>query len=143
MKINLQKFDPNAIVPTLGTPGSAGYDLYSLEDAILFKDKPTPIRTGIGLEIPKGYVGLICPRSGLSAKNAVTVHNGPGIIDSDYRSEIKVILISDNTQHNHIVKKGDRIGQIVFVKYKNFDFNIVGLLNSTERGENGFGSTGK
>lgn len=100
------------------------------------------VRIGWAAAIPKGYVGLICPRSGLSLKEGITVGNGPGVVDSDYRGEIGVIL--HNTGRNPFaIRGGDRIAQLVIVPVMEMQIKVVNDLDSTHRDENGFGSTGK
>jgi len=123
------------------TPGSAGADLVSDEDAILLPGHRAVISTGVQLEIPSGYVGMICPRSGLALKHCVTVLNAPGIIDFDYRGIIKVILINLG-DCEYFVKKGDRIAQIIFTQFSQCHMNEVQGMTDTSRGSEGFGSTG-
>lgn len=139
MKIKL--LHPDAIVPTFANPGDAGADLYALENEIIHGRKQKLVSTGIALEIPEGYVGLIRPRSGLATKRGLGM-NSSGVIDSGYRGEIKVCLInhSDETQY---INQGDRIAQIIFVvSMYGFDFEVVDELSDSERGIGGHGSTG-
>lgn len=139
MKIKL--LHPNAIVPTFANPGDAGADLYALENEIIHSRRQKLVSTGIALEIPEGYVGLIRPRSGLATKRGLGMNNS-GVIDSGYRGEIKVCLInhSDETQY---INQGDRIAQIIFVvSMYGFDFEVVNELSDSERGISGHGSTG-
>ena len=120
MKIKLS--DTNAKIPTRGTSESAGYDLYSLNDYYVYPQERTNIRTGITLEIPKGYYGRIAPRSGLALKNGIDVM--AGVIDCDYRGEIGVILYNTDNNIPFHIKIGDRIAQIIFEKYYTFKFKI-------------------
>ena len=144
MKINIKKLNENAIVPTYGSPFSAGADLYACEegDLVIAAGETKLVHTGIALEIPEGLVGLIYARSGLASKRGLAPANKVGVIDSDYRGEIMVAL------HNHglsdqTVAVGERIAQIVFTPYVSADFDLVDELSDTVRGEGGFGSTGR
>lgn len=129
-------------IPVYGNPGDAGADLISTEKLILRAGTRAVAPTGTWLQIPKGYVGLIHPRSGLAFKHGLTVTNAPGTIDSGYRGEIKVLLINHGQQTVEI-EKGDRIAQLVVQKFETVDFEQVDELSDTARGEAGFGSTGK
>ena len=102
------------VVPTYQTPGSAGCDLIASEEVSISPGKWIAVSTGLYLEIPKGYVAQVCPRSGLAMKHGVSVLNAPGIIDSDYRGEVKVLLVNHDSLR-YTVKKGDRIAQLVFL----------------------------
>ncbi|MBO4310687.1 MAG: dUTP diphosphatase [Lachnospiraceae bacterium] len=146
MNVKIKKLSENATVPTYGTPYAAGADLYAcLEESVSIKPLETKmIGTGIAMEIPEGYVGLVFARSGLACKKGLAPANKVGVIDSDYRGEIKVAL------HNHngsgealLVELGERIAQIAIVPYLKAEFEIADELEETNRGENGFGSTGK
>jgi dUTP pyrophosphatase len=139
MKIEIKKLHPNAVTPTKGTDGSSGYDLYALEGADLTPGVPVAIPTGISAAIPKGYGGFLCPRSGLSSKG-INI-NGPGIIDSDYRGDIKAILINNGNSSYHVNEK-DRVAQILFVKTEDVEFDEAKDLSDTSR-KGGLGSTGK
>lgn len=142
-KINIKKLSSNAKIPSYATDFAAGCDLYSSSsEKISFNPGETKlINTGIAMEIPLGYAGLIYARSGLATKRGLAPANKVGVIDSDYRGEIMVAL------HNHTneVKEIDpyeRIAQLVITPYVKGLFNEVDDLNETKRGENGFGSTG-
>lgn len=138
MKIKLT--DLNAQIPTKGSEHSAGYDLYSCCNALIHPQERALVKAGIVLEIPEGYYGRIAPRSGLALKNGIDVM--AGVIDSDYRGEIGVILHNtDKTVPFHI-KIGDRIAQLIIEKYYTFDLKKSDDLNYSERGSGGFGSTG-
>jgi dUTP pyrophosphatase len=131
-------------LPDYQTPGSAGVDLCAWidRDLVLLPMQREIVPTGIFLEIPQGMEAQIRPRSGLAAKNGVTVLNTPGTIDSDYRGEIKVILIN-LSDRDFIIKNGDRIAQMVFAPYVQVEFDEVTELSNTQRGTGGFGHTGK
>lgn len=140
MKIQIILNNPLAKVPTKSSPESAGYDLYSIEDIKLDPHSRKLISTGIKIKFPKEYYGRVAPRSGLSCKG---IDIGAGVIDSDYRGEIKVLLIN-NSENIFNVEISDRIAQLIFEKYENdAEFELVDILNETYRGCKGFGSSGK
>lgn len=133
-----------AKIPSYQTDGAAGADISAFlkEDFVLKAGERAIVPTGIKIAIPLGFEIQVRPRSGLAAKNGVTVLNTPGTIDSDYRGEIKVILINLGKE-DFIIKNGERIAQLVVSPVTKGTFEIVDSLDATERGENGFGSTGK
>lgn len=141
INVKFKKLDPSAITPTYAHPGDAGADLYSIESFVLAGGAKHLTATGIAIEMPPGYVGLVHPRSGLAHKYGISIVNTPGTVDSTYRGEIKVNLINLTTSAVKIAK-GDRIAQIVFQKYSTALFTEVDELDITLRGINGFGSTG-
>lgn len=141
--IKFKKLSENAKVPSYGSPYSAGADLYLLSDGIITV-KPGEMvtaHTGIALEIPDGYMGLIFARSGLATKRGLAPANKVGVIDSDYRGEIMVALYNHSSSDTAI-EPGERMAQIVFVPYIKADFAQAEALGVTVRGEGGFGSTG-
>lgn len=133
----------NFSLPTYKTEGSAGVDLQaSISEPIVLKPMDRVlVPTGLFMSIPEGYEGQIRGRSGLAIKHGVTLANGVGTIDSDYRGEIKVILINLGKE-NFIIEHGDRIAQFVFKKYEKAQFEEVDFLEETVRGQGGFGHTG-
>ena len=143
-KVNIKRLSSDAKLPTYGTDYAAGADLYACSsEKISFEPGETKlIKTGIALEVPEGYAGLIYARSGLASKRGLAPANKVGVVDSDYRGEVMVAL------HNHTneVKEIDpyeRIAQLVIAPYLKAEFNEVDELDETVRGEGGFGSTGK
>ncbi len=130
-------------LPAYKTAGSAGMDLYAnITESIEIKPmQRTLVPTGLFLELPTGYEAQIRPRSGLAIKNGITCLNTPGTIDSDYRGEISVILIN-LSDTNFIIEDGDRIAQMIIAEYKTISWEEVNLLEETQRGTGGFGSTG-
>lgn len=140
IKITAKK---SAVIPEYKTTGAAGADVCALidEDVTLKFGERTLIGTGLSFEIPEGYEIQVRPRSGLAFKNGVTVLNTPGTIDSDYRGELKVILINLG-KDDFTIKSGDRIAQIVVAPVTLGDFTLADTLSETERGSGGFGSTG-
>ena len=142
--VKIKKLNEKAVIPTYGSPFSAGADLYACEggEVIIGAGETRLVRTGIALEIPEGYVGLIYARSGISVKRGLAPANKVGVIDSDYRGEIMVALYNQSGKEQ-TVADGERIAQIVFTPYVAADFCVVDELDSTDRGEGGFGSTGR
>ena len=143
MKVNIKKLDEKAKTPTYGTEFSAGADLYALADApiTIGSGETVLVHTGIAMEIPEGYVGLVFARSGLATKKNLAPANKVGVIDADYRGEIMVAL------HNHgttpqTVECGERIAQIAIVPFLKAEFEECDELSDTQRGAGGFGSTG-
>lgn len=140
----LDKYDPDKVtIPTRGSVDSAGLDLYSVEDAEINPQTNMMIHTGIAIEIPKGYVGLVFARSGLAHRQHLRPSNAVGVIDSDYRGEILVSLYNDSLSDVEDISCGQRIAQLVIVPYLSFEPEEVKSLTDTDRGQNGFGSTGK
>lgn len=144
VNVNIKKLKNEAIIPTYGTVSAAGADLYACMDApVTINSGETKfIMTGIALEIPEGYAGLIYARSGLACKQGLAPANKVGVVDADYRGEIMVAL------HNHsseakTVEPGERIAQLVITPFLAANFTEVDELDETVRGESGFGSTGK
>ena len=141
IELKLKKLSPLALIPQYQTSQSAGFDLHSIEDIVLLPGERKLISTGLSFEIPQGYEIQIRPRSGLAYKHGISVLNSPGTIDSDYRGEIKVLLINYSDEEFEI-KLGDRIAQAIIQKVIQAQFIEVDSLNNTERGNGGFGSTG-
>jgi len=131
-------------LPSYETAHSAGVDLRAfLEQSVILKPfERRLIPTGLFVELPEGVEAQIRPRSGLAIKNGITVLNSPGTIDADYRGEIKVILINLG-ESDFVISNGDRICQMIISKYEKVNFLLTESLNSTIRGEGGFGHTGK
>ena len=146
MKVNIKKLEKMAVIPTKGSEEAAGYDLYAYipdhQALAILPGETEKIKTGIAMEVPKGYAGLIYARSGLATKQGLAPANKVGVVDSDYRGEIIVAL------HNHsnalqIVENGERIAQLVITPFLSVEFNEVDELDDTSRGNDGFGSTGR
>ena len=144
VKILVKKFDKNIKLPTYKTSGSSGMDLvaYIKNKITINPGKTVIIPTGIAVAIPKNYEIQIRPRSGLAAKKGISVLNTPGTIDSDYRGEIKIILIN-LSKKSFVVKSGDRIAQMILCPVAKGMLQEVKNLPKTVRGKGGFGSTGK
>ena len=138
--IRVKRLSDKAIIPTRANSCDAGWDLYASKPRGLAPDQRAMFCTDISLEIPEGFVGLIWPRSGLSVKKGVDVL--AGVVDSGYRGEVKVCLL--NTGHEWLeVEEGDRIAQILFQEVPEFQLQEVDVLQNSDRGVGGFGSSGK
>ena len=141
-ELKIKKLDEKAIIPTYGTEYSAGADLYALldEDLEIKPGETVMIGTGLAMAIPTGYAGLIYARSSLGSKKGLAPANKVGIIDSDYRGEIKVPLFNQSKE-TQIIAKNERIAQIIFTPYLKVNFQETNELDDTTRGTGGFGST--
>jgi dUTP pyrophosphatase len=144
VKILVKKFDKNIKLPAYKTSGSSGMDLaaYTKKKIIINPNKTAMIPTGIALAIPKNYEIQIRPRSGLAAKKNISVLNTPGTVDSDYRGEIKIILIN-LSKKPFVVKSGDRVAQMILCPVMKAKLKEVKNLPISKRNRGGFGSTGK
>ena len=123
--------------------GDAGLDLYAREDAVIpARGGRLLMPTGVAVAIPHGYMGLAVPRSGLALKHGITLVNTPGIIDSGYRGELKVVMINTDPEHDYEVKRGDRVAQLIISRYDNVTWTEVTELSGFDRG-GGFGHSGR
>lgn len=139
--VKFKKLVPEAQLPSYAHLGDSGMDLCAIGEHVLKPREWKLIPTGLAIILPEGHEGQIRPRSGLAAKNGITVLNTPGTIDSGFRNEIKVILTNHNKKA-YTVKDGDRIAQMVIMRVKQFEIIEVEELDETERNMDGFGSTG-
>ena len=128
-------------LPAYATSGAAGMDVLAAEDLTLESGQRHAVATGLALAIPQGFEIQVRPRSGLALKHGISVPNSPGTIDSDYRGELKVILINHGTE-DFAISRGDRIAQLVLAPVTQAEWEVVEQLDETNRGEGGFGSTG-
>lgn len=143
LQIPLRKLDPDLAMPAYATPGDAGADLVAAEAlTIAPAGGRALVPTGAAIAIPDGYAGFVQPRSGLALRNGVTCLNSPGLIDSGYRGELKVLLINTDPSETFEIARGDRIAQLVIQRVEQADFVEVDELPESTRGEGGFGSTG-
>jgi dUTP pyrophosphatase len=142
MIVQIQRLDKGIPLPEYARPGDAGMDVFSAIDCTIAAGERAVIPTGIAIALPEGYVCLAHPRSGLAAKNGISIVNSPGTIDSGYRGEIKIILINTDKEQAFEIKRGDRIAQLVFQKFESARFYEVETLPESQRGAGGFGSTG-
>jgi len=139
MKLRVKKLCIDAIVPTRGSVGSVGYDLYSSMDCTLCRSERALISTGIAIVLPHGVYGRVAPRSGLAVKYGIQV--GAGVIDMDYTGEVKVVIFNHGYK-DFKVKKGDRIAQLIMERCETPSIEEIDSVEDTERGSDGFGSTG-
>ncbi len=144
MKVNIKKLIETAKIPTRQHEGDAGYDLYAdIQEPVTTESHTTKfIHTGIAIEIPDGYFGAVFARSGLASKQGLRPANCVGVCNARYRGEYMVALHND-TDIVKIIDSGDRIAQLIVAPYLNVEFNEVDELSDTERGVDGFGSTGR
>ena len=143
MRLRVQRLDPAAQLPTHAHDGDAGFDLYSVEALELAPGERASVRTGIAIEVSKGHAALVLPRSGTAVKHGISIVNAPGLIDSGYRGEVRVLLINTDRTEPFSVAVGDRIAQLVLVRVETPPVEDVGSLTESERGEGGFGSSGR
>lgn len=142
LSVPLQSLDSNIAAPSYAYAGDAGLDLRSTQACTLEPFQRATISCGCALAIPVGYAGLVVPRSGLASKHGISVVNAPGLIDSGYRGEIKVVLINLDPREPFQVNVGDRIAQLVVVAIPSVSLQEVSVLPESQRGVGGFGSSG-
>lgn len=134
--------DDNFIAPRYAHPGDAGLDLRARADCVIKPFERVLVSCGIAIAIPEGYAGFVVPRSGLALNHGVSIVNAPGLIDSGYRGEIKVILVNLDPEHEFVIKAGDRIAQLVVMQTPRVELEHVADLPNSARGASGFGSSG-
>jgi len=142
MQVAVKLLHPEARLPQRAHPGDAGADLFAVEEAVLGPGERCDVGTGLALAIPAGYAGFILPRSGLALRYGIMVVNSPGLIDSGYRGEVRVILYNSGREA-FVVHRGDRIAQLVIQAVCETEFVAAEKLPLSERGEGGFGSSGR
>ena len=145
MKVRIKKIKDEASLPSRGSEQAAGYDLYACPEEEKVEIAPhgtVVIGTGLAAQVPEGYFGAIFARSGLAARSGLRPANCVGVLDSDYRGEIKVALHNDTDEPRYI-GRGDRIAQLVILPYLSAEFEEAAELDDTERGDGGFGHTGR
>lgn len=138
----IKRLDHSVELPRYAYCGDAGLDIRSNEDIVLKPYERAMVSTGLAIAIPDGYAGFMQPRSGLAAKQGLTVLNTPGLIDAHYRGELKIIIINLDKEHSVSIRKGDRIAQLVIQAVPQVELNEVDDLGDTDRGQGGFGSSG-
>lgn len=143
MKVNIKKLNPNAVIPTYGTPYSAGCDLYACVDSDLVIPAHTTVKvpTGLAIELPEGTVGLIYARSGLATKRHLAPANKVGVIDADYRGEL-IVALHNHSNDDQVIAVNERVAQLVIAPVYQADFEEADELSETVRGAGGFGHTG-
>ena len=143
IEIEFLLLDEELPAPGYQHQGDAGFDLPSRIDAVLGPGERTTVPTGIAVAIPKGYAGLVLPRSGLASRHGIALVNSPGLIDSGYRGEIAVVLLNTDKREPFHIKRGSRIAQMVIQKIEEATLIKAPSLDKTTRGAGGFGSTGR
>ena len=128
--------------PEQAHPGDAGYDVFAAESATIGPGERASVGTGIAVAIPDGYAGLVLPRSGLAARHGIALVNSPGLIDTGYRGEVRVLLLNTDREEAFVIEVGDRIAQLLVTPVESAAFAESPALSETARGEAGFGSTG-
>lgn len=143
MKLPVAKLKDEATLPTRAHEGDAGLDLYACEAAHIGPGERWSVGTGVGVEIPEGHAGLVLPRSGLAMKHGIALVNAPGLIDSGYRGELRVLLLNTDPAEIFKVAPGDRIAQLVIVPIALAEPVETETLAESARGDGGFGSSGR
>jgi dUTP pyrophosphatase len=143
MKLPVLKLKDEAVIPTRAHEGDAGLDLCACEEAHIGPGERWSVGTGIAVEIPEGHAGLVLPRSGLAREHGISLVNAPGLIDSGYRGEIRVLLLNNDPAETFRVAAGDRIAQLVLTPVVLADPVEATALGESTRGEGGFGSSGR
>ncbi len=143
IQVQIQRLDPDVELPRYARPGDAGLDLRASEDVELAPGKRAMVPTGLAIALPEGYAGFVQPRSGLAAREGLSIVNTPGLVDSGYRGELKIIAINTDDEHAIHIKRGERIAQLVIQEVPVVHLIEVDELEASERGTAGFGSTGK
>ncbi len=143
MNLPITKLKPEAVLPSRAHDGDAGLDLYACEAAHIGPGERWSVGTGVAVEIPEGHAGLVLPRSGLAKKHGIALVNSPGLIDSGYRGELRVLLLNTDPAETFRVQPGDRIAQLVVAPIALAEPVEVASLAESARGEGGFGSSGR
>jgi dUTP pyrophosphatase len=141
VKLQIQRLRPDAVLPDRAYEGDAGLDLTACERVELAPGERAVVPTGLAVAIPAGHAGLVMPRSGLAVRNGIGKVNSPGLIDSGYRGELRVVLLNTDRRETFVVEPGMRIGQLVVVPVPAVELEEVEELPESERGERGFGSS--
>jgi dUTP pyrophosphatase len=142
IEIALRRLDPGIPLPAYAHPGDAGADLVTTVDVTLAAGERALVPTGVALALPDGYVGMVHPRSGLAARQGLSVVNAPGTIDAGYRGEIKVCLVNLDPRESITLRRGNRVAQLVVQRFERASFVEVDELPESARGDGGYGSTG-
>jgi dUTP pyrophosphatase len=142
VQLKVRLLEPGAMLPTRANDGDAGLDLHAAEPALLGPGERASIGTGIAVEIPDGHAGLVLPRSGLALRHGISMVNAPGLIDSGYRGELRVLLLNTDREAGFEIEPGARIAQLLITPFATLAPVEVAELASSDRGERGFGSSG-
>ncbi len=142
LEVLVHRLDPDLPLPAYAHAGDAGADLVTTRDVTLAPGERALVGTGIAIALPEGYAAFVHPRSGLAARHGVSIVNAPGTVDTGYRGEIKVVLVNTDPRETVVLRRGDRIAQLVIQRVERAAFQEVAELPPTVRGVGGFGSTG-
>ena len=142
VRVPIKMLSRDAQIPHMAYNGDAGVDLRSVERIVLEPQERAMVATGLAIALPEGYAGFVLPRSGLAAKLGISIVNAPGLIDSNYRGELKVILLNTDPDKSFTIEIGDRIAQLIVMPVPTINFEQVEELTESQRGESGFGSSG-
>ena len=143
MRLECRRLNPAARLPSRAHDGDAGLDLYAAEAAVLEPGARVSVATGVAVEIPPGHAGLVLPRSGLAARHGIALVNAPGLIDSGYRGELRVLLLNTDRHEAFAIEPGDRIAQLLLTPFATAEPIEVAELGASARGNGGFGSSGR
>jgi dUTP pyrophosphatase len=143
LEVRFQRLTEAARVPSRAHDGDAGLDLYAVEAVSLEPRERASVGTGVSVEIPPGHGGLVLPRSGLAARHGIALVNAPGLIDSGYRGEIRVLLLNTDSSESFTIETGDRIAQLLVVPLAAAEPVEAQSLSQSTRGDGGFGSSGR
>jgi dUTP pyrophosphatase len=141
--LGIQRLDERAILPSRAHDGDAGYDLSALEPVTIGPGERAKVRTGIAIELPAGHAGLVLPRSGLADRHGIALVNAPGLIDEGYRGELQVLLLNTDRSEAFTVEAGIRIAQLVVIAVATPEVREMDALGESQRGDGGFGSSGR
>jgi dUTP pyrophosphatase len=141
IQLEITRLHEDATMPERAYPGDAGLDLAALEPAVLGPGERATVGTGLAVAVPEGYAAFVQPRSGLAANHGITLVNAPGLIDSGYRGEVRVVLLNTDRRESFTVEPGMRIAQLVVLKVPELELSEVDELSPSERGVRGFGSS--
>ncbi|EHR62097.1 deoxyuridine 5'-triphosphate nucleotidohydrolase Dut [Saccharomonospora cyanea NA-134] len=142
VQVLISRLDPDVALPSYAHPGDAGADLVTTSDVRIAPGERVVVGTGVAVALPEGYAGFVHPRSGLAARTGLSIVNAPGTVDSGYRGEIRVCLVNLDPREPIVLRRGDRIAQLVVQRVERADFVEVEQLDDTVRGAGGYGSTG-
>jgi len=142
VEVAIVRLDADLPLPSYAHPGDAGADLHTTVDVELAPGERALVPTGVAIALPDGFVALVHPRSGLAARHGLSIVNSPGTVDAGYRGEVKVMLINHDPRETVVLRRGDRIAQLVVQRFERARFVEVGVLPDSVRGAGGYGSTG-
>ncbi|HEX2050509.1 MAG TPA: dUTP diphosphatase [Actinomycetota bacterium] len=143
MRVAVRRLDPNLPLPAYARPGDAGLDLLAAADVTLAPGERAAVPTGIALALPEGFAGLVHARSGRALRDGLGLANGPGVVDAGYRGEIKVVVVNLDRDEPIVIRRGDKVAQLVVQRVETIELDVVDELPASARGAGGFGSTGR